>query len=77
MLIDHIIKDNLYHISNIVKQLCYFAKVCDQEFSKKQLGSTYFHSNFVYKNKRLTFVCENATQFVFRYCGLLLEDSEG
>ena len=35
----------------IMKQACYFAKVCDGEFSKSTEGSTYFHCNFVYVNK--------------------------
>ena len=34
-----------------VKEAYSFAKVYDGEFSKKHMGSIYFHCNFVYMNK--------------------------
>ena len=59
-----------------MKQSCHFAKVCDVEFKKKHIGSSYFHCNFIYMCTRVDveILCEKGTKYVSRCWGILLED---
>ena len=61
----------------IVKQSCYFAKVCDREFNKKYIGVNLFSLQLWLHEYRLTILCEKCTKFVSRCWRLLLEDSGG
>ena len=70
----YLIKINASNRDKIVKQSCYFVKICDGEFNKNTQGSTFFHSNFVYMKKMLNILHENSAKCVSRCWGLLVED---
>ena len=44
------IKISVLYRNKIMKQSCYFAKVCDRELNKEHKGVNLFYCNFVYMN---------------------------
>ena len=69
------IKRSVSYSYKKVKQSCYFAKVCDREFNKKQIGVDLFSLQLSLTEYRLTLLCRKDTTFVLRCWGLLPEDS--
>ena len=59
----------------MVKQPCYFAKVCGCEFNKKHIGVTLFSLQFCVDEKMLKIMYEKGTTFDSRCWRLLREDS--
>ena len=53
----------MYHIGDkIVKQSCYFAKVCDREFKKKHIWIKIFSLQLSVHEYRLTILFERGTK---------------
>ena len=69
------IKINVSYRDKIVKQSCYFVKICEREFNKKHIGVNLFSLQLCVHEKRMTILCEKGTKFVSRCSGLHTGDS--
>ena len=59
--------------NKIVKESCYFAKVCNREFNKKDIGVNLFSLQLCVHEYRFRILCEKGTKFVLRCGGLGLK----
>ena len=69
----YLIKINASYRDKIVKQSCYFVKICDGEFNKKHTGINLFSLQFCLHEIFLNILHETSTKCVSRCWGLLLE----